>query len=233
MSSRSRGRIIILGSIILFTARIGLAAQETTLEELPGLRERAVVMSIISRIVEQNQQVVWDSENTRITIPGRPVGLKLVGADLVVAVLFTPFLRSNGHHVLVAQGQIWINIPDEGISYHTTMQTIPLEFGEQVYFFPLGSMDAKDEASIEIQLVLEPYAGSSGENLQGRPFNPAEGRGEGRQGASERRTPPGSRTENSADNSDESPGARQGGASERRGAPNRNNSGNEGNVTPP
>jgi hypothetical protein len=37
------------------------------------------------------------------------------------------------------------------------MQTIPLEFREQVYFFPLGSMQNKDEAYIEIQLVLEPY----------------------------------------------------------------------------
>ena len=154
-------------SIILFIAVKGIpSAQETSLEELPGLRDRAVVMHIISRIVEQNQEVVWDSENTRITIPGRPVGLKLLGSDLVVAVQFTPFLRGNGRHILVAQGQIWINVPNEGISYHTTMQTIPLEFREQVYFFPLGSVRSEDEARIEIQLVLEPYSEEA--NLNGR-----------------------------------------------------------------
>jgi hypothetical protein len=38
------------------------------------------------------------------------------------------------------------------------MQTIPLEFGEQVYFFPLGPMQSQEEAYIEIQLLLEPYA---------------------------------------------------------------------------
>jgi hypothetical protein len=57
----------------------------------------------------------------------------------------------------VTLGQIWINVPNEGISFHTTMQTIPLEFSEQVYFFPLGSMKDNDAPIREIQLVLEPY----------------------------------------------------------------------------
>jgi len=153
-------RIAFLG--LFFAVSTVLGAQETTsLEELPGLRERAVVIHIVSRIVEQNQEVVWNSENSRATLPGRPVGLKLVGTNLIVAVQFTPFLRPNSQHILVAQGQIWINIPNEGMRYHTTIQTIPLEFSEQIYFFPLGSIDAQDEAHIEIQLMVEPYSGSS------------------------------------------------------------------------
>ena len=163
-----RGRISLLGGILFLTVMTALNAQETTLEEIPGLRERAVIMRIISRIVEQNQEVVWDSENARVTIPGRPVGLRLVGANLVVAVQFTPFLRPTGQHILVAQGQIWINVPDEGISYRTTMQTIPVQFSEEVYFFPLGSKDMENEAHIEIQLVLEPYSRPQGEGRQGQ-----------------------------------------------------------------
>jgi hypothetical protein len=175
-------KIVLLGGLLFFTAGVSLRAQETSLEQVPGLRERAVVVRIVSRIVEQNQQVVWNAESTQLTMPGRPVGLKLVGSDLVVAVQFTPFLRPGGRHILVAQGQIWNNIPNEGISYHTTMQTIHLEFSEQVYFFPLGSLKAQDEAHIEIQLVLEPY---SGEFRRGRD-SPSEetpansGRGSGR-----------------------------------------------------
>jgi len=156
------GRFALLALILFFGAMETLGAQESSLEELPGLRERAVMLRIISRIVEQNQQVVWNSENSRATIPGRPVGLKLVGSNLVVAVQFTPFLRPQGKHVLVAQGQIWVNVPDEGIHYYTTMQTIPIQFSEQVYFFPLGSMDTHDEAQIEIQLVMEPFERGQG-----------------------------------------------------------------------
>jgi hypothetical protein len=184
MSSRFSGKICILSGLLLSAIFGALHAQEKTLEELPGLRERAVVMNIVSRIIDQGEQVVWDSENKKITMPGRPVGIKLVGADLIVAVQFTPFLRSNGHHTLVAQGQIWINIPNEGISYHTTMQTIPLAFGEQVYFFPLGSTESKqeEEAYIEIQLVLEPYATPQTDAHQGRDSNSGQGNRQGRNG---------------------------------------------------
>jgi hypothetical protein len=150
--------LALFGSILFLAAR-AVNAQETSLEELlPGLKEQAMIMDIVARVVERNQQVVWNSSNSKVTIPGRPVGLKLVGTNIVVAVQFTPYFRRNGHNVLVAQGQIWMNIPNEGIRYHTTMQTIPLEFGEEIFFFPLGSVDGQDDARIEVKLVLHPYA---------------------------------------------------------------------------
>jgi len=155
---RIPGKTILLSCLLLLITVLA-TAQETSLERFPGLRDRAVVMQIVSRIVEQDGQMIWEEDNTRVTIGGRPVGLRLVGAELLVAVQFTPFLRPSGKHTLVAQGQIWINIPEEGISYHTTMQTISLGFGEEVYFFPLGSMQSKTGSHIEIQLMLEPYTG--------------------------------------------------------------------------
>jgi hypothetical protein len=164
--------VTVIGSLLLIAVRTAVLAQEPSLEELlPGLKERAVVLDITARVVEQDQEEVWNSFNSKVTIPGRPVGLKLVGANVVVAVQFTPYLRPNGNNVLVAQGQIWIDVPNKGIHYQTTMQTIPLEFEEQIYFFPLGALSGGG-ARIEIQLVLHPYpsdtqnmaGGSAGEN---------------------------------------------------------------------
>ena len=151
------GKAALLGGVLFLVVTTLLAAQETSLEQLPGLRERALIMRVVSRVVERNQQVVWDSENTNVTMPGRPVGVNLVGTDLVVVVQFTPFLGPDGNHTLVAQSQIWVNVPGEGMSFQTTMQTIPWGFGELVYFFPLGPTRSDDEAHIEIQLLLEPY----------------------------------------------------------------------------
>jgi hypothetical protein len=134
-------------------------AQEKSLEELlPGLKDRAVVFDITARVVEQNQTEIWNSAESRVTISGRPVGLKLVGSNIVVAIQFTPYLRRKGRNVLVAQGQIWIDVPGEGIRYQTTMQTIPLGFDEPIYFFPLGETKSKEDAHIEIKLVLRPYS---------------------------------------------------------------------------
>ncbi|MDR1100577.1 MAG: hypothetical protein LBL28_08865 [Treponema sp.] len=153
-------RFTIFGSLFFLAANAAVIAQEPGLEELlPGLKDRAVVLDIVARVIEQNQQEVWNSVNSKVTLPGRPVGLKLVGANVVVAVQFTPYFGRNGHSVLVAQGQIWVNIPNEGIRYQTTMQTIPLKFGEQIYFFPLGPADSPDDDRIEIMLELRPYAG--------------------------------------------------------------------------
>jgi len=165
--SRSKG--VFLKGILFLAAGVAIDAQETLLDEVPYLKERAVVMRIVSRIVEQNEQVVWNEENSRVTLPGRPVGMKLVGTNLVVTVQFTPILQPDDRHILVAQGQIWINIPGEGMRYHATIQTIPLEFSEQIIFFPLGSMQTVDEASIEIQLVVEPYSETFIGRRQGRP----------------------------------------------------------------
>jgi hypothetical protein len=148
--------VSVLGSLLLLVAPG--AAQELSLEELlPGLKDQAVVLDIVARVVEKNQQEVWNSSNSKVTIPGKPVGLKLVGANIVVAIQFTPYFRRNGNPVLVAQGQIWVDVPNEGIRYQTTIQTIPLELGEPIYFFPLGSIDSQD-ARIEIQLKLYPYS---------------------------------------------------------------------------
>ena len=148
----------LISSILLLNASVFLGAQEVSLEEFPGLRERAVVLNIVSRIVEQDQEDVWNPENSFVTLPGRPVGFQLVGSNLIIAVQFVPYLRPGGRHFLVAQGQIWISVPNESISYHTTMQTIPLEFRETVYFIvPLASEATGDESYLEIQLTLEPY----------------------------------------------------------------------------
>ncbi|MDR1058420.1 MAG: hypothetical protein LBL43_02625 [Treponema sp.] len=130
---------------------------------IPGLRERAVVMNIVARIVERDEEEIWNSNNSKVTLLGRPVSLKLIGENIVVYVQFTPYQQGNGRSFLVAQGQIWINVPNEGVRYQTTLQSIPLEFGEQIYFFPLGKVRSRNEAYIEIQLELRPYTESAGE----------------------------------------------------------------------
>lgn len=153
-------RFVLLRNILFLTVGAVLHAQEPSPDEIPpGLRDKAIVMEIAARIVEQNEEVVWNSENMKITIPGRPVRLQLVGTNVIVAVQFTPFFRRRGDSFLVAQGQIWIQT-EGGVTFFTCMETIPMAFGEQIYFFPLGSEGSENteqNAQIEIQLVLHPY----------------------------------------------------------------------------
>jgi hypothetical protein len=124
----------------------------------PAPGNGAVVLTISARIVESGQGEVWQQSEIKVTIPGHPVGIKLVGENIAVLARFTPYFRRDGTGFIVAQGQIWIEVPNEGIHYQTTVQTIPLEFGEQVYFFPLGSKNDGEDDRIEIFVAASPYA---------------------------------------------------------------------------
>ena len=168
-------RLLILGSAILAMASAILPAEELDLQDvqpegaipvsdnspneyfLPHFRGRALTLDINARVIEQNQTVIWNESHTKTTIPGHPIGIKIVGDNIVVVAQFTPYVRRGAQKILVAQGQIWMDIPNQGMRYHTSMQAIPLEFGEPIYFFPLGPQTAGDTACIEVMLTLRPY----------------------------------------------------------------------------
>jgi hypothetical protein len=161
--------------VFLLLAVVPVQGQEL----MPGLREQAVVINIIARI-EENSQEVWNAASSKVTIPGKPVSIRLVGGNVVMAIQFTPYLQDKDQNLLVAQGQIWLVVPNEGISYKTTMQTIPLKFGEQIYFFPLGSGSrgssvAAGNPHIELLIELQRYD----ETMQ----NPPETEGTGEESA--------------------------------------------------
>jgi hypothetical protein len=139
-------------------SRVALPSDPSMQNLLPRFRGRAVVMDIDARILE-NGEITWNETHQKTTIPGRPVEIKLIGENLVVVMRFT-FIRNNsgGQKLLVAQGQVFMADPSQGIRYQTSVQTIPLEFDETIYYFPLGSLKPEDSASsIEVKLTLHPY----------------------------------------------------------------------------
>ena len=146
-------------------SQVSLPSGDSPMQNLlPRFRGRAVVMDIDARILD-NGEITWNETHQKTTIPGRPVEIKLVGENLVVVVRFT-YIRNNsgGQKLLVAQGQIFMADPAQGIRYQTSVQTIPLEFNETIYYFPLGSSNPEDgasTASIEVMLTLRPYEDSN------------------------------------------------------------------------
>jgi len=138
----------------------GATSENSSMQNLlPRFRGRAVIMDIDARILE-NGEVTWNETHQKTTIPGRPVEIKLIGENLVVVARFT-FIRSHGggQKLLVAQGQIWMADPSQGIRYQASVQTIPLDFNETICYFPLGSQkpEASSSSSIEVMLTLHPY----------------------------------------------------------------------------
>jgi len=140
------------------TSQVSLPSDSPMQNLLPRFRGRAVVIDIDARILE-NGKIIWNETNQKITIPGRPVEIKLIGENLVVVVRLT-FIPNNrdGQKLLVAQGQIFMADSSQGIRYQASVQTIPLEFNETVCYFPLGPFKPEEGgSSIEVMLTLKPY----------------------------------------------------------------------------
>ncbi len=155
-SSFSRSSTTLVGLLVYFTS-FSIFGQETPITDLPGLKEKAIVLNIVARIIERNENELWTSQNSKVTIPGRPVTIKLIGNNVVVLAQFTPYQQPDGKKFLLAQGQVWVDTKDEGIRYQTTLQTIPIDYGEQIYFFPLGPKTKDGQPQIEIRLELHPF----------------------------------------------------------------------------
>jgi len=148
----------LVGILLIFIASLSISAQEGTRETRAGasgmsseLRRHALVMDINARVLS-DQIVAWDESDKRIAVPGSPVGIQLVGSNIILIMQFTPFVRRQGNS-LVAQGQIWIHNPDGSLGYFTYIQTVPMEFNEPIYFFPLG---ADTNPSIQIIIKVNP-----------------------------------------------------------------------------
>jgi hypothetical protein len=98
--------------------------------------------------------VAWQAQSVKYTVPGTPVPFKFVGANVVILVQVTPFSRQDGNGVvLVAQGQVWVKSTEGGLSYHTTIDTLSIEYGETVFFFPLG-LDGAGNAPIRLEIAV-------------------------------------------------------------------------------
>jgi len=157
-------RSLCLVYIFIFSFASVLDAQEQQQVRTrmnPELRRRALDIEINARVLTAEQDVIWDEHERRIAIPGSPVGIRLVGSNLIVSVQFTPIIQRQGN-VLVAQGQIWIEEPGIGVSYYTSIQTIPMEFNEPIYFFPLGASDSKIEIIVTVSPYRDAAAGETG-----------------------------------------------------------------------
>lgn len=124
-------------------------------EELKGnalsVRVHALV-PLSDGAAQGGKAVAWQEVSEKYTVPGVPVGVKLLGTNIVVLTQVTPFVRGDNTLTLVAQGQVWVRGP-RGLSYRTTLDTVTVAFGETVFFYPLGvTPDGKAPLQIEISV---------------------------------------------------------------------------------
>ena len=166
-------------AILLLPLLMGTAAaQELDFEELfsdpklESLIDQALQLNITARVLPPGENAVWNSESRKVTLPGRSVAVRLVGQNVRVDVVFTPYQKEDGAVLLVAQGQVWLSeAPEQKTKYLTTIQSIPVDWGEKVLFFPLGlsaGMPSEQQTfAIQLEVEILPYKELRQRNLRG------------------------------------------------------------------
>ena len=125
------------------------------------LLSNALQIKIVARVLPHNEKPIWDMDITKLTVPGRSVAVQLVGNNIQIFAIFTPYKQPDDTLLLVAQGQIWLTEPPENeVKYLSTFRSIPITLGEKILFFPLGltsEIVKKDYFNIELEIQIVPY----------------------------------------------------------------------------
>ncbi|GEM_PF-679276 len=153
-----------LAALLLAPVSAGAEGPARTEDPLAGAMEPSLTILIAARVSGAGEAAVWNAESSETTIPGRGIGVRLVGSNVVVVAQFTPYIQTKDSLILVAQGQVWISTPlQEEIKYLTTLKSIPVSLGEKVLFFPLGvkRVEKKSEYmyDIELEIKILPHTG--------------------------------------------------------------------------
>ena len=170
-------------TILLLTLLVSsLYSEDVDLESaIRTLLDNALMINIEARILPPDKEPIWNTKSSELTIPGRSVAVKLVGENIRVYAIFTPYNLENGNILLVAQGQVWLSdTPEKEVKYLSTFRSIPITLGEKVLFFPLGFSDKlanKKHFNIELEIQIVPYKSYKKDNQN--PGGDAEGNTEG------------------------------------------------------
>jgi hypothetical protein len=107
----------------------------------PGFQSSSPIQFAMRyRIVSQGEpDTPWTDIPEQTTLPGQKVQLKITGATLVVLSEISPLPLSPTVVRIRAQNRIWIAQPSGELSFMTSSSTAAVAYGEEVFFYPLGS----------------------------------------------------------------------------------------------
>ncbi|HWR10416.1 MAG TPA: hypothetical protein VN445_01205 [Rectinemataceae bacterium] len=103
---------------------------------------------------DASKNIAWGETLARSLPFAAPLDLRLVGKNVVVLIQIVPVALRAAIIDLIVQGLVWVKMPDDSLSFKTTVQSLSLSLGSRLYFYPLG-FDAKDGAPIAVEIRVD------------------------------------------------------------------------------
>lgn len=151
-----------IAALLAFFSIGNTYSQDVDLQDaIQALIDNALQIKIVARVLPPDETPIWDMESTKLTIPGRSIAIQLVGSNIRIFAIFTPYKSEDETILLVAQGQVWLTeLPEKEVKYLSTFRSIPITLGEKILFFPLGltsEIIKSDFFNIELEIQIMPY----------------------------------------------------------------------------
>ncbi|MBN2051032.1 MAG: hypothetical protein JW760_11340 [Spirochaetales bacterium] len=122
---------------------------------LDDFRDKSLELTVITRVLEDEESVVWHVESNEVTISGETVTVKLNGESVKILAEITPYILDDGSILLIARGDVLLVQDGEEYQYKTTLKSLPVSLGEKAFFFPLGVAFDSEENIYTIQLEIQ------------------------------------------------------------------------------
>lgn len=133
-------------------------AEPGSIEAIPlPIRSEALAVSVRAMVNHPDAKVPWQASERKYTVPGTPVSIKMMGSDVAVVISLTPYRTKDGSLFMIAQGQVWFREADGTVRYRSTVDTLGINFGEKLLFYPFGVF-ADGKEPLRIELVVDPYS---------------------------------------------------------------------------
>jgi hypothetical protein len=152
--------------ILFLLSAASLQAQESDPElPLPGdVVEKSLYVIVGTSIISADSSEFQNSFY-RLTLPGKPVTIKVRARDGRIIIHFTPYMTGDDFFVLFAQNEIWAKPADgESLQYFTSFSSIPLHFGDKAVFYPMGKKEKGEY--IQMIVVIVPYSWVADKGIQ-------------------------------------------------------------------
>lgn len=98
--------------------------------------------------------ISWGEPLTRTLPFSAPLDVSLAGKNVLALVRIVPVELHAAILDLILQGQVWVKMPDNSLSFKTMVQTLSVALGSRLYFYPLG-VDAKTGAPIAVEIRVD------------------------------------------------------------------------------
>ncbi|MCE1195893.1 hypothetical protein LWX53_05285 [bacterium] len=103
---------------------------------------------------EGTPEVSWGEPLARTLPFSAPLDVSLAGKNVLALIRIVPVELRAAIVELIVQGQVWVKMPDNSLSFKTMVQTLSVALGSRLYFYPLG-VDAKTGAPIAVEIRVD------------------------------------------------------------------------------